>query len=146
MNVIVQLELKELSNEYQIDDYTIEIMELIPVECDVSLIRQVWHNLIGNALKYSSKSEIKKIEIGSKVQNKEVLYFVRDFGIGFNMKYHHKLFGVFQRLHSEKDFEGTGVGLSIVQRIVNRHGGSVWAEGEPGKGATFTFSIPNSQR
>ena len=146
MNNIVQLELKELSNEYQTNDFNIEIMELIPIECDVSLIRQVWHNLIGNALKYSSKSEIKKIEIGSKVQNKEVLYFVRDFGIGFNMKYHHKLFGVFQRLHSEKDFEGTGVGLSIVQRIVNRHGGSVWAEGEPGKGATFTFSIPNSQR
>lgn len=109
---------------------------------DVNLLRQVWVNLISNAIKYSSKTENPQITIGA-IQNKnETIYFVKDNGVGFNMNYAHKLFGVFQRLHGAKEFEGTGVGLAIVQRIINRHKGRVWAESEVGKGAVFYFSLP----
>lgn len=109
---------------------------------DVNLLRQVWVNLISNAIKYSSKTENPQITIGA-IQNKnETIYFVKDNGVGFNMNYAHKLFGVFQRLHGAKEFEGTGVGLAIIQRIINRHKGRVWAESEVGKGAVFYFSLP----
>jgi len=112
------------------------------VKCDTSLMKNVWQNLIENALKYSSKSEKKKIEIGSKKEKEEIVFFIRDFGAGFNPKYVNKLFRVFQRLHREDEFEGTGVGLAIVKRIISRHGGKVWAEGEIGRGATFYFTLP----
>jgi PAS domain S-box-containing protein len=112
------------------------------VNCDSNLMKQVWQNLIGNALKYSSKSKTKKIEIGAAKNNNEITYFIKDQGTGFNNNYRHKLFGVFQRLHHDHEFEGTGVGLAIVQRIVQLHGGQVWAEGEENKGAAFYFSLP----
>jgi PAS domain S-box-containing protein len=109
---------------------------------DSTMIRQVWANLISNALKYSSKNEKTIISISSVKENGYFVYCIKDNGVGFDMTFRDKLFGVFQRLHSTKDFEGTGVGLAIVQRIVVRHGGKVWANSEIGKGAEFYFSIP----
>lgn len=116
--------------------------KLSPVKADYSLINQVFMNLISNGVKYSSKKEKPVVEINSSVKDNEVIYSVSDNGVGFDMKYSHKLFGVFQRLHSADEFEGTGVGLAIVQRIVNKHGGKVWADAQLGKGATFYFSLP----
>ena len=109
---------------------------------DESLLRQVLINLIGNAAKFTRHRQHPRIEIGTRASDGEIHYFVRDNGAGFDMRQAGKLFGVFQRLHSARDFEGTGIGLSIVQRIVGRHGGRVWAESEVDQGATFYFSIP----
>lgn len=109
---------------------------------DRSLLRQVLVNLIGNALKFSRHSNPPKVEVGSRVENGTAVYYVHDNGVGFNMKYAPKLFQVFQRLHNPEQFEGTGVGLAIVQRIIQRHGGRVWVESEPNAGATFSFSLP----
>lgn len=109
---------------------------------DPALLSQVYINLISNAIKYSARKETREVEIGSEEKEDEYVYYVKDHGAGFDMKYAHKLFGVFQRLHSNDEFEGTGVGLAIVQRIVVKHGGKVWAEGQVGEGATFYFSLP----
>jgi PAS domain S-box-containing protein len=109
---------------------------------DSNLVRQVWSNLLSNAVKFSSKHPQPRIEICGRRVGNEIEYSVHDNGAGFDMKYAAKLFGVFQRLHSSKEFEGTGVGLAIVQRIVHRHGGRVWAEGETDQGATFYFTLP----
>lgn len=120
----------------------IKVGELPPLEGDYSLMYQVVMNLISNAIKYSSKKSDPQVEIGAVEEEEETIYFVKDNGTGFSMDYAHKLFGVFQRLHTDEEFEGTGVGLAIVQRIVVKHGGKVWAEGELNKGATFFFSLP----
>lgn len=124
-------------------DFTI-LDKLPSIKGDLSLMRQVWNNLISNAIKFSSKKPHAEITIGSQSNDSEIVYFIRDNGAGFNMDYSSKLFGVFQRLHTEKDFEGTGVGLAIVQRIIHRHGGRVWAEGGVDQGAVFYFSFPQS--
>jgi light-regulated signal transduction histidine kinase (bacteriophytochrome) len=120
----------------------IELAQLPAAHADPALLKQVWLNLIGNALKYSGKRADARIEIEGREQGGEILYTVRDNGVGFDMRYADKLFGVFQRLHRQDEFQGTGVGLAIVQRVVTRHGGRVWAEGRPGAGACFRFSLP----
>ncbi|MDB5283377.1 MAG: arcB [Bacteroidota bacterium] len=120
----------------------VRINEILPVEADHSLMYQVWINLISNAIKYSNKKEKPLVEIGSYAKDTEVVYYVKDNGAGFSMQYVNKLFNVFQRLHGNQEFEGTGIGLAIVQRIVSKHGGKVWAEGVINEGATFYFSIP----
>lgn len=111
---------------------------------DRGMLKQVFINLISNAVKYSSKKPHPKIEIGAKESASETTYYVRDNGAGFNMKYYDKLFGIFQRLHGSDEFEGIGVGLAIVQRVIARHHGKVWAEGKEEGGATFYFSLPNA--
>jgi PAS domain S-box-containing protein len=122
-----------------------KIGEMPDSEGDRSLMRQVFINLFSNAIKYSRHADKIDVEVGGSSKNGENIYFVRDHGIGFDMKYADKLFGVFQRLHDAEQFEGTGVGLAIVHRVVTRHGGRVWAEAEPNKGATFYFSLPRLQ-
>jgi PAS domain S-box-containing protein len=115
---------------------------LLPCLGDGALLRQVWTNLIGNALKFSRGRPWPRVEVGSRRAGGETVYLVRDNGVGFDMAYAGHLFGVFQRLHRPEEFEGTGVGLAIVKRIVDRHGGRVWAEAQPGEGATFYFALP----
>lgn len=109
---------------------------------DPQLLKQVWVNLLANAVKYTRPRDPAKIEIGAEEAENEIIYYVRDNGVGFNMQYADRLFGVFQRLHTDKEFEGTGVGLANVRRIVQRHGGRTWAEGAEGRGATVYFSMP----
>ena len=119
--------------------------ELKTAQCDRGLMKQVWANLLCNAFKYSSKNESAVVEIGMKKINDETFYYVKDNGAGFDMTYcAPKLFGVFQRMHTAEEFEGTGVGLATVQRIVNRHGGRIFAEAKPNEGAAFYFTIPSS--
>ena len=113
---------------------------------DSTLLKQIWINLISNAIKYTRGRESAIIEIGCTAKNSENIYFVRDNGAGFDMKYVSKLFGVFQRLHRADEFEGTGVGLAIVQRIVHRHGGRVWAQAEVNQGATFYFTLEGENK
>jgi|JI10StandDraft_1071094.scaffolds.fasta_scaffold38583_3 PAS domain S-box-containing protein len=133
-------DLLEVENMRHIDFYLDDIPS---VEGDTVLIRQVWMNLISNAIKFTSKKEKAIIEIKAEELSTEIIYSVTDNGAGFDMKYANKLFGVFQRLHKESEFEGTGVGLAIIKRAVTRNGGRVWAKGEIDKGATLYFALPN---
>ncbi len=120
----------------------IKSKKLLNTEADRQLIYQVWYNYLSNAIKYSSKKLNPEIEIGCYYENDQVVYFIKDNGVGFDPKYIDKLFGVFQRLHSDAEFDGTGIGLANVKRIVTKHGGEVWAESEIDKGAKFYFSLP----
>jgi PAS domain S-box-containing protein len=146
-----ELERSEIDNEKLLRHILTEMVQhradirlnpLPPTVGDSALLRQVWFNLVSNAIKYSAKKAKPVIEIGSDKTETETVYYVRDNGVGFDMEYSNKLFGVFQRLHKAAEFEGTGVGLALVKRIVTRHGGRVWAEGKVNEGATFYFSMP----
>ena len=122
-----------------------ELPPLPPALGDAAMLRQVFENLLGNAVKFSRHQPAPVIQVGFTQDGEETTYYVTDNGAGFDEHYAHKLFGVFQRLHSETEFEGTGVGLALVQRIIHRHGGQVWASGTPGAGATFYFTLPTAK-
>jgi len=148
----------KINMEQMVEDILIEINRstkhnakikmnlLYQADADHTLLNQVWVNLISNAIKYSGKKENPEIEIGSADSEAEIIYFVKDNGSGFDMKYADKLFGVFQRLHNHNEFEGTGVGLAIVHRIITKHGGRIWADSKLNEGATFYFTIPKINR
>lgn len=142
MNELVSSLLKEELKYSHSFKYNLIVHPLQEASVDKALISQVWINLLSNAIKYSSKKMDAQVEVGSQDKESEIVYYVKDNGAGFDPKYAYKLFSVFQRLHSSDDFEGTGIGLAIVQRIVARHGGRVWAESQPDQGATFYFSLP----
>jgi light-regulated signal transduction histidine kinase (bacteriophytochrome) len=120
----------------------IKFSDLHSALADYALMEHVMTNLLSNAIKYSSKAKKPAIVVSSKDENDELVFSVRDNGVGFDMRYADKLFGVFQRLHSTEEFPGTGVGLAIVHRIIQKHGGKIWAEGKTDGGATFSFSLP----
>ena len=137
---------REVWEELKVDnpDGTAEIKigHIPPGAGDRSLIKQVFVNILANAIKFTRVRPAPLVEVGGYGTETENVYYVRDNGVGFDMQYHDKLFGVFQRLHSTEDYEGTGVGLAIVQRIIQRHGGRVWAEGKVDEGACFYFTLP----
>jgi signal transduction histidine kinase len=141
MNSVVNLAVAELTSQLN-STLKIEISPLLNAYSDYSLISQVWKNLISNAIKYSAYIPHPIVAISCLQTDTDTIFSISDNGVGFDMKYAHKLFGVFQRLHDVDEFEGTGVGLALVQRIIKKHGGRVWAESEIGKGATFSFSLP----
>jgi len=134
--------LDQLSKEREGRHVELKVAELPDCVGDPSLLKQVFANLLANAFKFTRATASVIIEVGCQEQNGERVYFVRDNGAGFDMRYAERLFGPFQRLHNHDQFEGTGVGLSIVQRIIHRHGGRIWAEGKIGGGATFYFTLP----
>jgi PAS domain S-box-containing protein len=149
VNVDMEKLVRNLAGELQgtLVDRTVQ-WDLKPLpwaRADLALIRQVWVNLLGNALKFTRPREAAIIEVGSRSEAGEEVYYIKDNGVGFDMQYAAKLFGVFQRLHRYEEFEGTGVGLALVQRIVQHHGGRVWAEGQVNVGATFFFSLPRQR-
>ncbi len=123
----------------------LRVQALPAAHADPEMMREAWLNLLANAVKFSSHAERPLIEVGTAGSNGKTIYFVRDNGVGFNMRYAHRLFGVFQRLHGTDEFEGSGVGLAIVRRIVERHGGQIWAQAEEGVGATFYLSLPTAE-
>ena len=146
MKALTESVFHELIKEENRERIDFELGDLSTARGDSSLIRQVLVNLLSNAIKFTSKNERARIEVGSQQSSDENIYYVRDNGAGFDMEYSNKLFGVFQRLHSDSEFSGTGVGLAIVQRIIRRHGGRVWAEGEVENGATFYFALPQKEK
>lgn len=133
--------IKEVAEYKSLDNFKIQIHDLPDAVCDKKMLKQVWINFISNAVKYSQKSNSPCIDVGGRRENGKCVYYVKDNGVGFDMNNYDKLFGAFQRLHSSADFDGTGVGLAIVKRIIERHGGKVWAESTLGEGATFYFSL-----
>ncbi len=134
--------IRDLASEAKSRDVKWIIGDLPEIKGDAALLRQVFANLIGNALKYTRRKQQARIEIDSRNTEEELIVFVKDNGVGFDMRYANKLFGVFQRLHPQSEFEGTGVGLANVRRIIHQHGGRTWAEGQLNEGATFYFSLP----
>jgi len=143
-NALVKGVVREIQDELPERDIGWEIDELPDVLGDQSLLRLVIMNLLSNAVKFTSSRQLAKIKIGCKDEEEKISCSVKDNGVGFDMKYVDKLFGAFQRLHSREEFEGTGIGLANVQRIISRHGGRVWAEDVVGQDATFYFTLPKT--
>jgi len=146
MAELVKQVLQELAGDANGRNIEWDIQSLPDVRGDFSLLKQVWANLLSNAIKYTRPRDLARIEIGSRRESGELEFHVRDNGAGFDMKYAEKLFGVFQRLHRAEEFEGTGIGLANVRRIVARHGGRTWAQAKVDEGATFYFTLPDSER
>ena len=146
LNALMEKVRQDLQPECQGRQIDWRIGELPSVECDPGLMTQVFANLLSNAVKYTRRRETAVIEVGQVTSDDEPAIFIRDNGAGFDSRYAEKLFGVFQRLHNAEEFEGTGVGLATVQRIVQKHGGRIWAEAEVDKGATFFFALAASSR
>jgi signal transduction histidine kinase len=142
MNSIVKRVIKELTADREKEEINFIILDLPPATGDPSMIKQVWINLIGNAVKFSAPKTNRVIEIGGKSSKLENSYYVKDNGVGFDMGFSGKLFEVFKRLPGSNNVEGTGIGLAIVKKLVQNHKGRVWAEGKPGEGAVFYFSMP----
>ncbi len=141
LNAVVAGVVRDLEHETQGRNIEWRIGNLPMVDCDPGLIKQVFYNLLSNAVKYTRPRNPAVIEAGQTTMEGETVVYIRDNGVGFNMKYVHKLFGVFERLHRREDFEGTGVGLATVQRIIHKHGGRIWAEAVLDRGATFFFTL-----
>jgi light-regulated signal transduction histidine kinase (bacteriophytochrome) len=146
LNAIAAEVLEDLARETAGREIQWQTGELPYADCDPGLMKQVFSNLLSNAVKYTRPRKPAIIELGQITLDGRPAIFIRDNGVGFNMKYAGKLFGVFQRLHRREDFEGTGVGLATVQRIVQKHGGCVWAEAEINKGATFYFTLAAAEK
>ena len=143
MTHMVQNVLNNIRETQLIEGFSIDISPLEPCQGDYALMSEVWQNLLENAIKFTLPCPVKSIQIGSRKEPNEAVYFVKDTGVGFDMQYVDKIFAVFQRLHRERDFEGTGIGLAIVKKVIERHNGQVWAESFVGKGTTVYFSIPH---
>jgi light-regulated signal transduction histidine kinase (bacteriophytochrome) len=144
LNTLVEQVVADLTPELAGRQIEWRIGSLPVVECDTGLMKQVLVNLLSNAVKFTRTRAQAIIEVGVQEENEERIIFVRDNGVGFDMKYADKLFGVFQRLHRPQDFEGTGVGLATVQRIIQKHGGRIWVQAEQDKGAVFYFTFEAS--
>jgi len=145
LNEIVQLVKHDLAPDCAGREIEWHIANLPKVRADQALMTQVWTNLLSNAIKYTRQKPVARIEIGYERKDKEFVFHVKDNGAGFNMAYSDKLFGVFQRLHRAEEFEGTGIGLANVRRIIVRHGGQIWAAAQPNEGATFSFTLPTHE-
>lgn len=142
MNVVLQEVLKLAENDINGRNIEWNIAALPTLNGDHALLRLVWYNLVNNAIKFTKQKDPASIAIGYREEKNEFIFFINDNGAGFDMRYAHKLFGVFQRLHSKQEFDGTGIGLANVRRIILKHGGKTWAESQPGMGATFYFTLP----
>jgi signal transduction histidine kinase len=142
MQALARVVAQDLEAAGEANQSALRIGDLPPAVGDPTLIRQTLSNLLSNAFKFSSSQEHPKVEVGGRQESEENVYWVRDNGVGFDMAYSHKLFTIFQRLHAMKEFPGTGVGLAIVQRVMQKHGGRAWAEGAVNQGATFYFAVP----
>jgi light-regulated signal transduction histidine kinase (bacteriophytochrome) len=145
MNLVLQEVLASIKQDNTGRRIEWVIAALPHVYGDYAMLRQVWFNLLNNAVKFTRKKVKATIEVGCREDNREYVFFVRDNGVGFDMQYAHKLFGVFQRLHSSEEFEGTGIGLANVRRIISKHGGLTWAEAALDQGAVFYFTLLNNQ-
>ena len=144
MDALVREVVDELKPSAAGRELKLEIKSLPPVWADRIMLRRVMVNLLSNAIKFTRPKAVALIEVGARTEGNETIYYVKDNGVGFDMQYADKLFGVFQRLHGPAEFEGTGIGLTIVKRIISLHGGRVWAEGKLNEGATIYFAIPES--
>lgn len=142
MNQVLQEVLISVEHDTEKRKIEWDLATLPIIKGDHSLLRIVWYNLLNNAVKFTKVKDIAHIQVGFKEEENEYIFFVRDNGAGFDMRFANKLFGVFQRLHSSKEFEGTGIGLANVRRIILKHGGRTWAESQVNEGATFYFTLP----